>query len=1210
MLARRNVWVLALVALLWAGGCSGPETAPLPSAAELLPGAGADWQTAERLTRSAGVEYQADYHPATDRLLFVSDRDGGADLYAQRNPRVPLEPAQPVAFHSARDLWPRLSPDGRSVVFVSTRANSRGDLWRYERGGLLRGSRMRRLTDAETADDQPAWHPDGRRILHASSQEPEGGYELWMLSPEGVRERLTEGGGQMPDVSPDRRYVVFVSKRGGGKPGLWVLRLEDRGLAQLTSGPELDLYPCWNADGTGVFFVRSAFDTTGDGRLDLDDATSIFSVRFDERLFSSEAAPPRARQLTSFGTSESFPRPFGDGFLFTRAAPGAGADIYALGPTGEMPDLREPAAFLRFARRADAEEEDVYRRHLAWQNAVWAAQALPGASAQQAAEARLGLGRVYRQMGLAERARAEFAAVEAPHPSACVPVGEARLELLALEVALKPGDAEALTRVVEVALALEREYRERASLASGALASGLRGVAASALLKAGRAELARRRHAAALVLFETVLSRYPREGAVCAEALLGAAEVYGVIGEPDALLNAYLAVLERYPEQEAAAARAAQRAVDVVVRPEAGFEESLSGLRRLVEEYREVRVLPALAQNAIGDLFHARGEHLAAAEQYRRTIEEFPDETEQAAAAYLALAHIRLERQEYDGAVDTLREMQERHGRAGRDLAGRARRGLIRSLLLKAEREKALGDFGLAADTYLTLLAMEPDSAAAHRGLAEAYARLGRTEEAILRYREQVRASPADHQAHYALALAYSYFGPDDWVGHRGRTRQRVGIDRRALELVDRAITLEPDVAYYHQLRGFLLQRLTLATDDTETKLRALDAYLAALGLADRELDPANYANLLLNVGEGYTLIERPAAAFAYYRRAVRAGFPLTGERAFAAVRNMSRSAKAAGQYATAARLLRQLLDQMPSPAGDVGAMRRQAEVLDRLALALNLDADYPAAVETYRLYAEAVGELIEADPAAAPGYRRNLLRGYRNQAVNLYLAAAAGQGAEEALEEAFRLLRAAVQRLEAVGVVEPERGRTAGLITIEVEVGVRGGEPAAEFDAAAEGRLLYTYMGRISAAAGDYRQAVDYLERKLELYPELPRGTERTDLLTEQAVVWSQVGGYLVAAHDMSGAQAAYRRAADLEARAGNLEGEAAATVAFGRVVLTAPGRLPPPQRADLIARHRRLLEALRRADSAHLLEAEAALRTNLAALLDLGDTASEETG
>jgi hypothetical protein len=121
--------------------------------------------------------------------------------------------------------------------------------------------------------------------------------------------------------------------------------------------------------------------------------------------------------------------------------------------------------------------------------------------------------------------------------------------------------------------------------------------------------------------------------------------------------------------------------------------------------------------------------------------------------------------------------------------------------------------------------------------------------------------------------------------------------------------------------------------------------------------------------------------------------------------------------------------------------------------------------------------------------------------------------------------------------------------------------------------------------------------------------------MLTEQSVVWTQIGAYELARDDPAAAADAYREAVALANRAGSLEGEADSAVSYGRAVLAAcavpeqagrPGALGKLPN-DAIETHRALLDRIRRAGGAHLVSAEAALEANLAALLRLAPARAE---
>ena len=1198
--ATRGGLLLLAAALAAAAGCA----TAAPGIAQALPAATAGWNAPVRLTRGPAPDYNADYDAARDVLYYTAERDGNADVYRQHAPLGALEAPERLTTHSARDRWPRVDAGGRRVLFVSTREDAGGDVYLLHRR-ILFGWSLARLTDGRTLDDGPAWAPDGHAFFYAASPGIGQPFDVYRAAPGGTPERLTTKGGQMPDCSPDGLYLVYAAST-----GLRVMRLADRAEAALTDGEGLDFYPCWSADGAHVYFTRIALDTNGDGALDRRDASAICSVRFSAGILSG-AAPDPVRQLTSFARSDAFPRPVPGGFTFARATGRGESDVCALGECGEMPALHALSDFMAFAQRVDAgDTANVYGRLLAWQNVIWAAGARADEVAgdlsdrAEVAVAYLRTGQALLELGRPEAAAAAFRAVPDRFPDAHRYVGAARIDLLRLERASSGVD---LAKHEQAARALEQEFRALAAQGAGEEVEPLRCTAALARLEVGQSLLAQRNYAAALEAFNAVPAEYAEQKEAGAQALLGAARVYAALGGPESVQSArqtYLRVLHDYPDSAPYALEAAQSALDTIVSPDAAPDEKLAGLRALIEQYAAEPILPALAQNYLGDLCYARKEFLKALDEYARTIARFPKEREQSAAAYLAIGRIRIEQQDYARAVENFRQMESALAGTQAGWLGRqAREGYVSSTLLSAQRAVDLGDVALALSTYARLAEFTPDLPAAHRGLVESYSLLGRVDDAILRYRPRIAADPHDHLAHYALALAYSYYGPSDWVGDKSAARRRAGIDREALDLVGEAILMDPDVAYYYQLRGFLLSRLAAATGRKDYNAAALDSYMAALGLGSQRDDPANWPNLLFNAGEGYMLVEQPANAFDYHRRAVDAGFSLAGERGRAAMLQISRSAMAAGQYDYAADMLGRTLAGLKDAGDNVPQIQLRAQTLDRLALVHNLNGSYAASVEGYRAYARDLEHLTALEPAKKDAYARNLLRAYRNMAVNLYLADQQGQSSPAALTESYELIRKSVAQLDKVGSVQWEKTSGPGLVNIEVDVALGESKDTAGFDVAAEKRLLYTYMARIAAAGGNYAAAADHLEQKLALYPALPDKTPRTDLLTEQAVVLTQIGSYRVQLGDLAGAASAFGRAVETERRVGSVDGEAGAAESLGRVTLQEAqrGALTAQELGRVIEVHRTALGKVRQAAAARLAPDEAALTANLAALLEL---------
>jgi Tol biopolymer transport system component len=144
------------------------------------------------------------------------------------------------------DRQPAFSPDGKRVVFSSDRSGSL-DLWSLELGT----GAVRRLTFDAADDWDPHWSADGKHLLWSSNRS--GHYEVWMADADGVGARQVTRDGfdaENPTMSADGRWVVYAS----GNParrGIWKVRPDGSGATLLLGGdfgiPEVSPAAGWVA---------------------------------------------------------------------------------------------------------------------------------------------------------------------------------------------------------------------------------------------------------------------------------------------------------------------------------------------------------------------------------------------------------------------------------------------------------------------------------------------------------------------------------------------------------------------------------------------------------------------------------------------------------------------------------------------------------------------------------------------------------------------------------------------------------------------------------------------------------------------------------------------------------------------------------------------------------------------------------------------------
>ena len=195
-----------------------------------------------QLLESYGDAYGIDWW-APDRALYATNASGRWDL-------MEIDPAtarvEEVTKDDYLDYYPTASSDGRRIAFISSRGGTQGarNVWELDRATR----RTRRLTTG-AGELFPRLSADGRTLVFTSYAT--GVYRVHRRDLESGTERvLPHDNAYTGELSPDGKAVALLVEEGGG----WKLVVGERELALPRSVYGFGVLQ-WRGDGKALFYV-------------------------------------------------------------------------------------------------------------------------------------------------------------------------------------------------------------------------------------------------------------------------------------------------------------------------------------------------------------------------------------------------------------------------------------------------------------------------------------------------------------------------------------------------------------------------------------------------------------------------------------------------------------------------------------------------------------------------------------------------------------------------------------------------------------------------------------------------------------------------------------------------------------------------------------------------------------------------------------------
>ncbi len=195
---------------------------------------------------STRLDLEARYSPDGKKIVFMSSRSGTAQVWVcdsdGSNPRQVTN----LISHNGEPNW---SPDSRQIAF-DTRVRGNADIFVIS----AEGGQPRALTTEPSDDVTASWSGDGRWVYFSSNRS--GSMQIWKMPAEGGQAvQVTKRGGFLGRESIDGKFVYYL--KGRSIPGVWRVPAEGGEEVLVLTHHKAGLGRAWTVVEKGIYFATA-----------------------------------------------------------------------------------------------------------------------------------------------------------------------------------------------------------------------------------------------------------------------------------------------------------------------------------------------------------------------------------------------------------------------------------------------------------------------------------------------------------------------------------------------------------------------------------------------------------------------------------------------------------------------------------------------------------------------------------------------------------------------------------------------------------------------------------------------------------------------------------------------------------------------------------------------------------------------------------------